>query len=396
MNIGFVSTWFERGAAYVTRQYAELLKSAGHQVYIYARGEKFAIGNPEWDLPNVTWGKKLYDTSLDFGDFSKWIKKNNIQCIFFNEQREMISVIKLKMNYPKIKIGTYIDYYTQNTVEDFKYYDFIICNTKRHYSVFSKFSQSYYIPWGTDIELFSYSNNMTDRVRFFHSAGMSNRKGTDVLVDAFISGDLYKNAELVIHTQMPIEKLIQYPVDDLNKYNIKVVQKTVTAPGLYYMGDVYVYPTTLDGLGLTMYEALSSGMPVITTNCAPMNEVVTNDVGRLVDVEEYKCRWDAYYWPLAFVNRKSLIDAMQYYIENKEHLKEFRNHARKVAEEKWDWKARKEDLNSIFENTMTKEINQEELITALKKYKKQNVKALGKTIIPFMPHFMQRIYFRNR
>ena len=396
MNIGFVSTWFERGAAYVTRQYAELLKSAGHQIYIYARGEKFAIGDPKWDLPNVTWGRKLYDTSLDLADFSKWIKKNNIQCIFFNEQREMISIIKLKMNYPKIKIGTYIDYYTQNTVEDFKYYDFIICNTKRHYSVFSKFTQSYYIPWGTDIELFSYSNSMTDRVRFFHSAGMSNRKGTDVLVDAFISGDLYKDAELVIHTQMPIEKLIQYPVEDLDKYNIKVVQKTVTAPGLYYMGDVYVYPTTLDGLGLTMYEALSSGMPVITTNCAPMNEVVTNDVGRLVDVEEYKCRWDAYYWPLAFVSRKSLIDAMQYYIANKEHLKEFRNHARKVAEEKWNWKARKEALNSIFENTMTKEINQEELITALKKYKKQNVKALGKTIIPFMPHFMQRIYFRNR
>ena len=396
MNIGFVSTWFERGAAYVTRQYAELLKNSGHQVFIYARGEHFAIGNPKWDLPNVTWGKKLYDTTLDFGHFSKWIKENNIECIFFNEQREMISIIKLKLNFPKIKLGTYIDYYTQNSVEDFKFYDFIICNTKRHYSVFSKFNQSYYVPWGTDIELFSYTDNRIDQVRFFHSAGISNRKGTDVLVKAFIDGGIYRNSELIIHTQIPIEKLLDFSVKNLDKYNIKVIQKTVTAPGLYYMGDIYVYPTTLDGLGLTMYEALSSGMPVITTNCAPMNEVVTNNVGRLVNVEEYKCRWDAYYWPLAFVNKESLIRAMQYYIDNKEHLKEFRDSARKEAEEKWNWEDRQEELNTIFQTTVVKELNQKELITALKKYKKQNVKQLGKAIILFMPHFMQQIYFRKR
>lgn len=396
MNIGFVSTWFERGAAYVTRQYAELLKSSGHQVFIYARGEHFAIGNPEWDLPNVTWGKKLYDTSLDFKHFSKWIKENNLQCIFFNEQRDMISIIKMKIFFPELKIGTYIDYYTQTTVDDFKFYDFIICNTKRHYSVFSKFEQSFYVPWGTNIELFSYTNNIVDKVRFFHSAGMSNRKGTNVLVQAFIEGSLYKESELIIHTQIPIENLIDCPIDNLEKYNIKVIHKTVTAPGLYYMGDIYVYPTTLDGLGLTMYEALSSGMPVITTNYAPMNEVVTNDVGRLVDVEEYKCRWDAYYWPLAFVNKDSLIRAMQYYIDNKEHLKEFRNRARSTAEDKWDWTRRKEDLNAIFENTVVKKINQEDLITALKKYKRNNIKSLGKSIIPFMPHFIQEIYFRNR
>lgn len=37
MNIGFVSTWFERGAAYVTRQYVDALRNE-HNVYVYARG----------------------------------------------------------------------------------------------------------------------------------------------------------------------------------------------------------------------------------------------------------------------------------------------------------------------------------------------------------------------
>lgn len=396
MRIGFVSTWFERGAAYVTKQYADLLQNAGHEVFIYARGEKYAIGDSEWDHPNVTWGKKLYDTSLDFKHFSKWITKNGIQCVFFNEQREIQSVIKLKMYYPEVKIGTYIDYYTQNTVQNFRFYDFLICNTKRHYSVFSNFNQCYYIPWGTNTELYTFQDNMTDKVRFFHSAGMSDRKGTDILVEAFIDGELYKNAELIIHTQIPIEKLLNRKYDKLSTYNITIIQKTVSAPGLYYMGDVYVYPTTLDGLGLTMYEALSSGMPVIATNCAPMNEVISNEVGRLVDVDEYKCRWDAYYWPLAFVNKISLIDAMRYYVDNQDCLKDFRILARKTAENKWNWKEREQAVNAVFQNSVTNRNDIEELSIALKELKRQNIKALGKAIIPFMPNFFQQCFFKNR
>ena len=59
MKIGFVSTWFERGAAYVTKQYLNLLKE-NHEVFVYARGgEKYAIGDEEWDKSYVTWGTHL-------------------------------------------------------------------------------------------------------------------------------------------------------------------------------------------------------------------------------------------------------------------------------------------------------------------------------------------------
>lgn len=45
MNIGIVRTWFERGAAYVSRQYMEVLAER-HNIFIYARGgESFAKKN---------------------------------------------------------------------------------------------------------------------------------------------------------------------------------------------------------------------------------------------------------------------------------------------------------------------------------------------------------------
>ena len=396
MNIGFITTWFERGAAYVSKQYITLLEKSGHKIYIYARGEKYAKGNPDWDGENVTWGRKLYDTMLDIRSISNWIINNQLDCIFFNEQRDMQSVLEIQLRFPNVKIGTYIDYYTQFSVQDFQYYDFLICNTKRHYSVFSNHPQCYYIPWGTDIALFNYSGKKDQELSFFHSAGMSNRKGTDVLIDAFIEGKLYRESKLIIHTQMPIQKLSEQNPDSFDEYNITVIEKTVTAPGLYHLGDVYVYPTTLDGLGLTMYEALACGLPVISTDCAPMNEVVNNYNGRLVEVDQYTCRWDAYYWPLAYVNKDSLISAMQYYIDNKNMINDLRLKARQCAVEKWNWESRIDEVNNAFVESKKVYRNRSDLKDAIGKIKANERKLLGKTIIPYTPHWLQEYIFRNR
>ena len=35
--------------------------------------------------------------------------------------------------------------------------------------------------------------------------------------------------------------------------------------GLFSTGDVYVYPTIKEGVGLTITEAMCTGMPVVTT-----------------------------------------------------------------------------------------------------------------------------------
>lgn len=60
MNIGIVTTWFERGAAYVSRQYMEALSSdPENRVFVYARGgEAYAKKNSQWDKENVTWGDR--------------------------------------------------------------------------------------------------------------------------------------------------------------------------------------------------------------------------------------------------------------------------------------------------------------------------------------------------
>ena len=188
MRIGIVTTWFERGAAYVSKQYQELLEES-NEVFIYARGgEEFADKSSKWNEGNITWGIKYKNstrTKINIKHFLNWIKINNIEAVLFNEQHEWLPIIAC--DEAGVLIGAYIDYYKKETVPFFKLYDFLICNTKRHFSVFENFDQSVYIPWGTDVDLFKPKTlkSLDSKTKFFHSAGMNPlRKGTDFVLKA--------------------------------------------------------------------------------------------------------------------------------------------------------------------------------------------------------------------
>jgi len=196
MNIGIVTTWFERGAAYVSRAYMMTL-SQKHNVFIYARGgERNLRGDPKWDQPYVTWDEPVSGKSYMYigpEKFKKWVHQNHIEVVIFNEQHNWETVLDiLKIN--NVIIGAYVDYYTPETVPFFWLYDFLLCNTKRHYDVFKNHPQVFYIPWGTDLDLFDKEDRRSSNkdLVFFHSCGRSpTRKGTDILVNAFqnVTGD---------------------------------------------------------------------------------------------------------------------------------------------------------------------------------------------------------------
>lgn len=360
MNVGIVTTWYERGAAYVSRIYKELIETdPDNKVYIYSRAGGVPPKNIEkWNESYVTRDNKWRDMRVSTSKFYSWVKKNSLDVIIFNEQQDFRIVAKAKKKFPNIKIAAYVDYYTERTRKWFDMYDFLICNTKRHVQAMDGHPQAFYLQWGTDTELYRPQNEEHSQLTFFHSVGSSVRKGTDILLEAFIEGELYKESKLVVHTQLPINKVSPYNIEFLKKHNVEVIEKTVTAPGLYYMGDVYVYPTRLDGLGLTMYEATSCGMPTITTDFPPMNEAIKEDFGKLVKVKDFYCRQDAYYYPMAICDKDDLIKCMRWYIDNPEKLDEQKNNARKYALENYNIFNKAHDLIEILKKAECRPFNQ--------------------------------------
>lgn len=378
MKIGIVTTWFERGAAYVSKQYEEILNKE-HEVFIYARGgEAYAKNDPKWNRDNVTWGLNYKYTTrakINIKHFKAWVKNNSLDAIIFNEQHEWEPVLAAdKMG---VIIGSYIDYYKKDTVPFFKIYDFLLCNTQRHYSVFKDFFQSTYIPWGTDIDLFTVNKTIKieeiETISFFHSAGMNPlRKGTDLILKA-VHLLLNENFQLIIHSQVDLftffPELTSILKELLKSGKVKIIDKTIPAPGLYHLFDVYLYPSRLEGIGLTVPEAISCGLPTIATNQAPMNEFVKKNIsGRLIDVERLENRSDNYYWPQSIVSLDSIRSQMLHYIKNIDKIEHFKKETRNYAVNELNWFKNASKLNQIINSFIKSPIDKTNIIQEIIKH----------------------------
>jgi 1,2-diacylglycerol 3-alpha-glucosyltransferase len=393
MNIGIVTTWFERGAAYVSRQYRDTLLKK-HRVYIYARaGEDYAKGDPAWDDDTIWWGVKGFDpgsTRIDINDFQRWLVEKRISIVLFNEQLVFEPVLFCnRMGYIT---GAYVDYYTEDTIPFYGIYDFLLCNTKKHFSAFDWHPRAYYIPWGTNIETYSCKNYdavAPPKISFFHSCGMSpGRKGTENILKAIplLKGDF----RIVIHSQVKLREVYpQYEkvIDEyLKKEMLVLIEKSVTAPGLYHMGDVYVYPTFLEGIGLTIIEALSSGLPVVTSDNGPMNEFVNSENGQLVKIDRVFARSDGYYWPQCLVNVEALAQCLQHYIDTANDIGKYKKAARSYAERCLDWSQKERSVYEVFEEagTTVPEENRE-IAVRIERYESRYRNNIGYLLYNFSP-----------
>lgn len=336
-RVGIVTSWFERGAAIVSRQIRDAIVASGAECRIYARGEMLATGDPRWNTSDVHWGKRLYwpgSGKIDRADFLDWLDREAIDVLLFNEQRWWQPILWAKDR--GIRCAAYVDYYRPQDIDAFDAYDLLVVNTERHQSAFAWHPGVRLVPWGTDCALFApqAQTNPPRPLTFFHSAGWDgHRKGTDLVLAAFERIRHRCDARLVIHSQGAVDGI------DGADPRIDLIQRTVAAPGLYHLGDVYVYPSRLEGIGLTICEALACGLPVITTDEPPMNEFVRDArAGWRVAVEKRYRRSDGYYWPCAEVSVDALADAMLVAAGMDEAaLAGRRNAARATALRERDW-----------------------------------------------------------
>jgi glycosyltransferase involved in cell wall biosynthesis len=361
LRIGIVTSWFERGAAYVSRQYVDQLRSS-HDVFIYSRGgEREARGNPEWDQPFVTWGRTpIVDdpSAVDLKDFTRWVERNRIDCVFFNEQRSWPAVTWCARN--GILNGAYVVHYREDTIPFFDCHDFLICNARHHYDVFRSHEQAVFIPWGTDLRRFrprEAGPAHPGRLTFFHSAGMNPyRKGTDLVLEAFANlPPSSVPAHLVLHSQVNLDKDLPQSSAILRNLEarglVTLIDRNVPCLAeLYRMGDVCVYPTRHEGLGLTIAESLASGLPILVTDQEPVSEHVDGQVVRTIAVRRRVSREDGDYWPRAEVNVAALTEEMRSMLHEYRELPDLQRKARQKAEEVTDWSKNSQSLGEQFAN----------------------------------------------
>lgn len=119
--------------------------------------------------------------------------------------------------------------------------------------------------WGINLSQFHYQHRAKcNRFLFINGwGGEGNRKGADIVAAA---SRLCPDVPLTVCSQTPKLPDFRCHVD------VRIVNPPVPA-ALYDLGDMLLAPSRWEGLGLQLREAYASGMPVITSNAAPMNEL---------------------------------------------------------------------------------------------------------------------------
>jgi len=352
-RVGFVTIWFERGQAYVTKALRDAIEGP-YDTHILARmGGVYSVPKLEvwgdWRVPNLSVYQKSYQVPPE--TLLKWASDMRIDVVVFNEEYDWALVAAAKK--AGLKTVGYLDWYGDSWRPRMGLYDMVLCSTHRTYDLVKEHCNAKYIGWGIDTELFKRRREATHS--FFHNAGwlgLNYRKNTPGAIEAFHSLD--NDWTLLVHAQadlgkLPAETRAILQEDKRITYRIA----TVPAPGIYDLGRILLFPTKLEGLGLPLLEGLSMGLPAIATDAPPMNEFVEDNYnGLLVRVAKTQARGDGVGFPENLINQGHLVERMRWLASRPETIDRMALSARSYAEDQLSLPRFQERVRACFDEVL--------------------------------------------
>ena len=157
------------------------------------------------------------------------------------------------------------------------------------------------IPHGVDHDLFYKKDQEKEKFTFLANKGFRNledRGGIQYLIKAYTEEFTDENVKLLIKINpaygIPdLQKMVvdlapekQFPGIEFNIENLDYKELV----NLYNKGDVFVSPTRAEAFNIPCLEAMSCGLPVITTSFGGQTDYVNNDNGWIIEgkLEEVK------------------------------------------------------------------------------------------------------------
>ena len=291
MRVGIVTKWFASGQAVASRQIRSALDELGHETFVLAKPGKGPragaerVPDPVWDQPGVTDATEA-DPGAD--EYLRWVDDNGIETLLCdqNDQFEEIAAVR------QAGVRTIARFVWESFAPDHAdpakgAYDVIYSLTRAEQERYRELGiESPLLTWGCHPELVSLAQqagedrSRDELIRFVVPGSfMGKRKPFPEIVEAFTrTGD--PRFRLLVRGQVDRKggKLEKAAGGD-DRVVIELEDRPTDEHMRQFAGcDVCLSPSRWEGLGLPLYEAIAVGMPSITNDSPPMNEVVIDGV----------------------------------------------------------------------------------------------------------------------
>jgi 1,2-diacylglycerol 3-alpha-glucosyltransferase len=292
VKVGIVTKWFNRGQAFVSRYIRDALDELGHETFILARPTKdkgpmaaHVDRTGVWDQPGVT---EASDWEVPYEEYERWVEQNALDVVHWDNCYQHEEIARLRAAGLRT-VGRFVweMFSPEDAAPAKQAYDVLYSMTRCEQQRYGELGiESPYVQWGIHQELLDVPVRRADDglVRFyFPGALLGPRKPHKEVVEAF-SNSRGENLRLIFKAQLErrmnyltraaeADPRIELVVDDM---------ETREHLELFASCDVCLGPSRWEGLGLFLYEAAAFGMPQISNDSPPMNEVVRDGVNGIL------------------------------------------------------------------------------------------------------------------
>ena len=291
VRIGLVTKWFNRGQAYVARQTRSALEQLGHETFVLARPSRdrgplpaYIDRSREWEMPGVT---EASNWEVPAAEYRGWASKERLDAVLCDNCFQFDEIEALRADGVRTA-GRFIwEFFAAEHVAGAnRAFDVVYAVTACEHERYGRLGiESTRVRWGIHPELLALQPQREEGVvRLYFPGGlMGPRKPRREVLEAFVktSGPelrLLIKAQVERHPRF-LEKAaaadprIEVVVEDL---------PTDEHLRLFAGCDACLAPSRWEGLGVFLYEAIAVGMPIITNDDPPMNEVVEDGLNGLL------------------------------------------------------------------------------------------------------------------
>jgi 1,2-diacylglycerol 3-alpha-glucosyltransferase len=284
---GVVTKWFNRGQPICGVWTRSALDELGHETHILARPTKENRKKSKFIARDDFWGGQenvseasSYEIPID--EFQSFVETNGIEILWFDQNYQFDELVELRRRTGVKVVGRFVwEQFSPEHVEGAKRaYDAVFSVTRAERERYRAMGlETPYVPWGchpevTDIVPERANGEVT---RFIFPGGfLGHRKPLREVIEGFAATS-NPNLRLLVKAQLDRTQL--KAIDEAGRGDRRIETLVVDQPRREHLQtfanqDVCVSPSRWEGLGVPLYEATGFGMPIITNDNPPMNEVV--------------------------------------------------------------------------------------------------------------------------